>query len=53
MDGNVAQESEVVEALMGLGYSRDEILGVLKEIPKELSTTEEKMKEALKILGKK
>ena len=53
LDGNVLEESEVVEALMGLGYSRDEVLGVLKAIPKEAGTTEEKMKEALKILGKK
>lgn len=53
LDGNVAEESEVVEALMGLGYSREEVLGVLKKIPKEASTTEEKMKETLKIIGKK
>ena len=53
LEGNVAQESEVVEALIGLGYSRNEVLGVLKQIPKDLESTEEKMKEALKIIGKK
>ena len=53
LEGNVAEEGEVVEALMSLGYSREEVLGILKAIPKEATTTEEKMKEALKIIGKK
>lgn len=53
LSGDIMEESEVAEALLGLGYVRSEVLGALKEIPEQLSSMEEKMKEALKILGKK
>ncbi len=43
---------EVETALINLGFSRQKIKEVLSMIPKEISGTEEKIKEALKLLGK-
>lgn len=46
------QDSDVKEALMRLGFSGQQMKSALEKIPQNLST-EEKIKEALKILGKK
>ncbi len=46
-------ESDVVEALKSLGYSQNEARDVLKEIPSSLEGTNARIKEALKILGRK
>lgn len=43
---------EVVSALLSLGFQKSEISDVLDKIPSDLST-DEKIKEALKLLGKK
>lgn len=45
-------DSDVLEALKSLGYSPTEARDVLKKIPKTLTKTSDKIKEALKILGK-
>ncbi len=45
-------ENDALEALKSLGYSQIEARDALKEIPKEITKTNEKIKEALKILGK-
>lgn len=46
-------ESDVVLALQSLGYSQNEARDAVKEIPKEISGTNARIKEALKILGTK
>ena len=45
-------ENDALEALKSLGYSQIEARDALKEIPKEITKTNEKVREALKILGK-
>lgn len=55
-DGGTAQftdEGDVVEALMSLGYSQKEIRDIAQSIPKDLMNTSDKVKFALKLLGKK
>lgn len=44
--------SDVVEALVGLGFQRSEVLRAISELPEEASSSEEKIKAALKLLGK-
>jgi Holliday junction DNA helicase RuvA len=45
-------ENDALEALKSLGYSQIEARDALKEISKDITKTNEKIKEALKILGK-
>jgi len=45
------EADEAEETLVGLGFSRQKIKDVLKSIPKGIKDTEQKVKEALKILG--
>lgn len=45
------EESDAVEALQSLGYSQHEARSALKKIPKEVSGTGKRVKEALKLLG--
>lgn len=45
-------DSDALEALKALGYTQSEARDVLKQLPKTLVTTNEKIKEALKLLGK-
>jgi holliday junction DNA helicase RuvA len=45
-------DSDVIEALKSLGYSQSEAREALKKLPKTLTKTNDKIKEALKILGK-
>jgi Holliday junction DNA helicase RuvA len=51
--GTLRVESDIIEALKALGYSQNEARDALKEIPQEISGTNARIKEALKILGKK
>ncbi|MEK7120459.1 MAG: Holliday junction branch migration protein RuvA, partial [Patescibacteria group bacterium] len=46
------EESDVVETLKTLGYKSYEIREALKKMPKDASGTSQRVKEALKILGK-
>ena len=46
-------ESDIIEALKALGYSQHEARDALKEISSDVSTTNARIKEALKILGKR
>lgn len=50
--GFLRGDSDVLEALQSLGYSQYEIRNALKEIDQSISGTNEKIKEALKFLGK-
>lgn len=52
-DSPRAGGDEVVEALVGLGYSRSEALATVQALPKELTETEERIRAALKSLRKK
>lgn len=45
-------DSDALEALKSLGYSQNEARDVLKELPKTITKTNDKIREALKILGK-
>jgi holliday junction DNA helicase RuvA len=45
-------DSDALEALKSLGYSQNESRDVLKKLPKTITKTSDKLREALKILGK-
>lgn len=45
-------DTDALEALKSLGYSQNEARDALKEVPKSVVKTNEKVREALKILGK-
>jgi Holliday junction DNA helicase RuvA len=45
--------AEVEEALVGLGYNRSDVRKVLSEIGPEKKTLEEKLREALKMIGRR
>jgi Holliday junction DNA helicase RuvA len=50
--GSMKDESDTLEALKALGYSERESREALKKIPKTVSGPSDKIKHALKILGK-
>ena len=45
-------ESDLIDALAGLGYSRTDALKAVRAIPTEVATDEERLKAALKILSR-
>ena len=45
-------DGEVVDALVGLGYSAKEARDAVRAMPRTLSTTEEKIREAIKIASR-
>lgn len=51
-DGALHDAGDVVEALLGLGYTRAQAQQALREVPEDMEGVENKVKEALKILGK-
>lgn len=52
-EGELSGESDALEALLALGYSREEARDALKDVPALFSETSGRVREALKILGKK
>jgi len=46
-------EDEAFLALLNLGFKKEEIKRVLSQLPKEIKDTQEKIKESLKILGRR
>ena len=50
-DVDITSESEALDALKTLGYSQYQALNALKQIPKDIKIVEDKITEALKILG--
>lgn len=46
------EEAEAIEALEALGYSVREAREAMKKVPKEITETNQKIRESLKILGK-
>lgn len=53
LSGSMKDDLDVFEALKALGYRDHQITEVLKEMPKEAEGANEKIKQALKLLGKK
>lgn len=51
-DESLKDAGDVIEALIGLGYSRYQAQTALRKIPEHTEGVEQKVKEALKILGK-
>lgn len=51
LGGDIKGESDVIEALQSLGYSRGQVQEALKNLPEDLERTEDRVKEALKLLG--
>ena len=52
-EGSAHQDiSDVIEALKALGYSQKEARDAVQKLSKETGTAEEKIKQALKVLGK-
>lgn len=49
---NLKEEGDAIEALSSLGYTQKEAREALRQIPSEISGTSERVKYALKILGK-
>lgn len=51
--GNVGGETEeVIDALVNLGFTKSEIIDVLRQLPKNKVTVEEKISYVFKLLGK-
>lgn len=50
---NLGQDSEVLEALEAIGFSLRDSREVLKKIPPDIKNTNDRIKEAIKILGQK
>ena len=49
---SVGSDGDVVDALVGLGYSVKEARDAVRAMPRTLSTTEEKIREAIKIASR-
>ena len=43
---------EMIDALVSMGFAKKEVLAIVKKIPSEDTTVEQKIKSALKLLGK-
>ena len=50
--GELAADADVLEALISLGYSRAQARGALQKIPSTIISTNDRIKEAIKILGR-
>ena len=50
--GDMRDESDALEGLKSLGYAEREAREALKKLPKEISRPSERIKQALKLLGK-
>lgn len=50
--GEMRDESDAIEGLKALGYAEREAREALKKLPKEISKPGERIKQALKLLGK-
>lgn len=48
---NMRAEGDALEALVSLGYSERDVRDALKKVPKEIESTNERVKQALKILS--
>lgn len=53
LQGNVANESEAIDALISLGYQKNAAIDVIRKISSKKKNVEEIVKEALRTLSKK
>lgn len=53
LKGGIKEEVDALDGLVSLGYSVKEARAALQQVPEEAETVEEKVKVALKLLGKK
>lgn len=53
LKGNVANESEAIDALISLGYQKSTVIEAIRKISSKKKDVEEIVKEALKVLSKK
>lgn len=51
--GLLRDESDIIEALKSLGYSQNEARDAMKKVPTTILGTNSRIKEALKVLGKR
>lgn len=51
--GILREEGDIIEALKSLGYSQNEARDAMKQVPTTLEGTNARIKEALKILGRR
>ena len=51
-DGSAGSQGEVVDALIGLGYSQKEARDAVRALPKDLIKTEDQIREAIKIASR-
>lgn len=49
----MAADTDVLEALVGLGYGRSEVVKALRDLPASTVGTEDRLRAALKMLGKR
>jgi len=47
------KDIEVIEALIGLGYYRKEVVETVKHVPNDITDTSQRIRETLKLLGKR
>jgi len=52
LGGEISADSEAIDALISLGYKVQEAREAIKKIPKEVEGTGDKIREALKLLGR-
>lgn len=48
----ISTDSEAIDALMSLGYKLKDAREILKKVPKEIESIEDRVREALKLLGR-
>ncbi len=51
-DDNPEETDEMIDALVSMGFAKKEVLAIVKKIPNTETTIEQKIKSALKLLGK-
>jgi len=51
-DDHSEETDEMVDALVSMGFVKKEVLAIIKKIPSSETTVEQKLKSALKLLGK-
>jgi len=51
-DDSDGETKELMDALLSMGFVRSEVLTIMKKIPAKAMTLEQKLREALKLLGK-
>lgn len=50
--GDLAADADVLEALISLGYSRQQARSTLQKVPSAITSTNDRIKEAIKIAGR-